>query len=72
MEEHHLEKEYLFPDFQTALNFTHKVGALAEEEGHHPEIHLGWGHVTLFYWTHKIDGLTESDFIMAEKSEALL
>ncbi|MBF0238527.1 MAG: 4a-hydroxytetrahydrobiopterin dehydratase [SAR324 cluster bacterium] len=69
VEEHHLEKEYRFPDFKSALDFTNRIGALAESEGHHPDIHLAWGRVKLVYWTHKIDGLTESDFIMAAKSD---
>jgi 4a-hydroxytetrahydrobiopterin dehydratase len=68
---HHLEKEYAFPDFRTALAFTNRVGALAEAEGHHPDIHLAWGKVRLTIYTHKIDGLTESDFILAAKAEAL-
>jgi 4a-hydroxytetrahydrobiopterin dehydratase len=69
---HHLEKEYLFADFREALQFTNKVGELAEEQGHHPDIHLGWGKVKLLIWTHKIDGLTESDFILAAKADKLL
>lgn len=68
---HHLEKEYRFPDFQEALDFTVKVGGLAEEQGHHPDIYLAWGKVRLVVWTHKIDGLTESDFIFAAKADAL-
>jgi len=64
---HHIEREFKFPDFKTALEFTNKVGAIAEEQGHHPDIYLAWGKVGLKVWTHKIDGLTESDFIMAAK-----
>jgi len=67
--EHHIEKSYSFEDFQSALDFTNKVGAIAEKEGHHPDIHLSWGEVTLKIWTHKIDGLTESDFILAAKCD---
>ncbi len=67
VKEHHLEKEYLFKNFRDALAFTNKVGQLAEAEGHHPDIHLAWGKVKLQIWTHKIDGLTESDFILAAK-----
>lgn len=70
--DHHLEKEYLFADFREALQFTNTIGELAEEQGHHPDIHLGWGRVKLLIWTHKIDGLTESDFILAAKADALL
>ena len=69
VEEHHLEKEYAFPDFQTALDFTNRVGELAEQEGHHPDIHLSYGKVKILLWTHKIDGLTESDFILAAKCD---
>ena len=65
--EHHLEKEFAFKNFREALAFTNKVGALAEEQGHHPDIYLAWGRVKITIWTHKIDGLTESDFIMAAK-----
>ncbi len=66
-DEHHLVNEYSFPDFVTALAFTNRVGDLAEVEGHHPDIFLAWGKVGIKIWTHKIDGLTESDFILAAK-----
>jgi 4a-hydroxytetrahydrobiopterin dehydratase len=69
VDEHHLEKSYEFPDFKTAWAFTDRVGAIAESEGHHPDIHLAWGKVTLTIWTHKIDGLTESDFILAARAD---
>jgi len=69
--EHHLEKEYKFCEFADALVFTNHVGALAEAEGHHPDIYLAWGKVKLTLWTHKIDGLTESDFIFAAKADPL-
>ena len=69
IKEHHLEKEYSFKNFKEALNFTIKVGELAENQGHHPDIFLAWGKVKLTIWTHKIDGLTESDFIFAAKAE---
>jgi len=69
IDEHHLKKDYIFPDFKTALAFTNKIGALAEEEGHHPDIYLGYGKVTIVLWTHKIDGLSESDFILAAKCD---
>lgn len=67
--EHHLEKEYRFQDFREALEFTNRVGALAEAEGHHPDIYLAWGKVKLTIYTHKIDGLTESDFVLAAKAD---
>jgi len=69
IKEHHLEKEYSFKNFKEALNFTIKVGELAENQGHHPDISLAWGKVKLTIWTHKIDGLTESDFIFAAKAD---
>ena len=72
VDEHHLEKEYRFRDFAEALAFTNRVGAVAEEQGHHPDIFLAWGKVEIKVWTHKIDGLTESDFIFAAKADAVL
>lgn len=69
---HHLEKEYRFENFARALAFTNRVGALAEEQSHHPDIHLAWGKVRVTIWTHKIDGLTESDFVFAAKADARL
>jgi len=69
--EHHLTRAFTFPDFKSALDFVNKVGALAEEQGHHPDIVLKWGKVEITMWTHKIDGLTESDFIMAAKIDRL-
>jgi 4a-hydroxytetrahydrobiopterin dehydratase len=69
--EHHLQKEYKFKDFKQALAFVNKVGDLAEKEGHHPDITLSWGKVILVFFTHKIHGLTESDFIMAAKCDLL-
>jgi len=71
VEDHHLEKEYGFEDFRQALDFTNRVGELAEEQGHHPDVYLAWGKVKLLLWTHKIDGLTESDFIFAAKADEL-
>jgi 4a-hydroxytetrahydrobiopterin dehydratase len=67
--EHHLEREYAFGDFRGALAFTNRVGDIAESEGHHPDVYLAWGKVKLSIWTHKIDGLTESDFILAAKAD---
>jgi len=69
--EHHITKSFKFPDFRKALEFTNRVGELAEEQGHHPDIHLTWGRVGITSWTHKIDGLTESDFILAAKIDRL-
>ena len=67
--EHHLEKKYGFANFRQALDFAGRVGELAERQGHHPDIYLTWGKVILTVWTHKIDGLTESDFIFAAKAD---
>lgn len=66
---HHLEKEFKFKDFQKALDFTNAVGAIAESQNHHPDILLSWGKARVTIWTHKIDGLTESDFVFAAKVE---
>jgi 4a-hydroxytetrahydrobiopterin dehydratase len=68
---HHLEKEIPFPDFASGLEFVNKVGALAEEEGHHPDLFLAWGRVRITIYTHKVDGLTRSDFILAAKIDQL-
>ena len=71
IDEHHLGKEFRFPDFRAALEFTNRVGELAEQQGHHPDIYLSWGLVRVQIWTHKIDGLSESDFILAAKADRL-
>jgi 4a-hydroxytetrahydrobiopterin dehydratase len=71
VDEHHLVRAYKFPDFRSALAFVNKVGELAEEQGHHPDILLGWGKVEITTWTHAVDGLTESDFILAAKIDRL-
>lgn len=71
VDEHHLEKEFRFKDFKQALDFTNAVGAIAEEQGHHPDIQLGWGKARVTVWTHAIDGLTESDFVLAAKAESV-
>jgi len=69
VDEHHLEKSYEFDDFRQALDFTNRVGEVAEDQGHHPDILLGYGKVELKVWTHKIGGLSESDFIFAAKAD---
>ncbi len=68
--EHHLEKDYSFSTYRDAVEFVNRVAAIAEEQNHHPDILLGWRKVKVAVWTHKIDGLTESDFIFAAKAEA--
>jgi 4a-hydroxytetrahydrobiopterin dehydratase len=68
---HHITREFAFSDFKQALAFVNKVGNIAEEQGHHPDIALSWGKAQVTTWTHKIDGLTESDFILAAKIDKL-
>lgn len=68
---HHIVRTYKFPDFKSALAFVIRVGDLAEEQGHHPDILLAWGKVEVTIWTHAVDGLTESDFILAAKIDEL-
>jgi 4a-hydroxytetrahydrobiopterin dehydratase len=69
---HHLEREFKFADFRQALAFTNQVGQLAESQNHHPDVYLAWGRVKLTLWTHRIDGLTESDFVFAAKVDQML
>jgi len=69
--EHHLSKSYKFSNFVEAQKFVDQVGELAEEQGHHPDICFGWGRAEISIWTHKINGLTESDFILAAKIDKL-
>jgi 4a-hydroxytetrahydrobiopterin dehydratase len=69
--EHHLEKEYLFKDFREALDFVNRLGEVAEQEGHHPDIFLAWGKVKVTLWTHSVGGLSENDFILAAKADGL-
>jgi len=68
---HHLLREFTFSNFVKALAFVNKIAVIAEEEGHHPDIYLAFGKVRIEIWTHKIDGLTESDFILAAKIDKL-
>ena len=72
VDEHHIIRSFKFPDFKSALAFVNKVGEVAEQQGHHPDILLGWGKVEITTWTHAVDGLTESDFILAAKIDQLL
>jgi 4a-hydroxytetrahydrobiopterin dehydratase len=72
VEEHHISRTYKFPDFKTALAFVNRVGDLAETIGHHPDIYFTWGKARIDIWTHKINGLTESDFILGAKIDKLL
>lgn len=66
-----VERTFVFPDFKTAMGFADKVGAIAEEEGHHPDLHISWGKVRIELSTHAVKGLSENDFILAAKVDAL-
>jgi 4a-hydroxytetrahydrobiopterin dehydratase len=65
----HLERAYAFEDFANAMAFANKVADVAEDEGHHPDLHITWGKCNVEIWTHKISGLTESDFYFAAKTD---
>ena len=71
VEDHHLAKSFQFENFRDALALVNRVSRLAEEQGHHPDICFGWGYARFTIWTHKIDGLTESDFILAAKIDRM-
>ncbi|HEV2331220.1 MAG TPA: 4a-hydroxytetrahydrobiopterin dehydratase [Verrucomicrobiae bacterium] len=71
LNEQKLEKEFKFPDFSHALKFVNRVGDIAEEQNHHPDIYFTWGQARIQIWTHKINGLTESDFVLAAKIDEL-
>jgi 4a-hydroxytetrahydrobiopterin dehydratase len=68
---HHLQRQWHCEDFAAALAFVNRIGALAEQQGHHPDLQLGWGRVQVDLWTHAIDGLTTSDFVLAAKIDRL-
>ncbi len=70
-ENHHIKKLFPFPDFRSALSFINKIGELAEQENHHPNICFTWGRVEVIIWTHEINGLHENDFILASKTDEL-
>lgn len=71
-EDHHLVKKFRVKDFAAALGLVNRIGTLADEQGHHPDLSLGWGWVEAKIWTHKISGLTESDFVLAAKIDRLV
>ena len=71
VEGHHLCRSYRFEGFQPGLDFVNRVGALAEQESHHPDILLAWGRVEITLFTHSLNGLTEADFILAAKLDIL-
>jgi len=72
VDEHHIVRAFKFPDFKAALAFVNRVGDLAEQQGHHPDILLAWGKAEITLWTHAVNGLTESDFILAAKIDRLV
>ena len=72
VENHHLQKEFTFPNFGEALAFVNRIAAIAEEMDHHPEITLTWGKVGVRIWTHTVNGLTRKDFQLADKIEMRL
>jgi 4a-hydroxytetrahydrobiopterin dehydratase len=69
--EHHIHRVFKFPDFVKALAFVNRVGAIAEQQGHHPDILLTWGKAEVTLWTHAVNGLTESDFVLAAKIDRI-
>lgn len=71
VDNHHLIRSFVFPDFKTALDFTNQIAEIAEQEAHHPDIYLAWGKVEVKIWTHKVNGLTENDFILAAKYDSI-
>ena len=71
VENHHLERMWSFEDFQSALDFVNSAGLICEQEFHHADFDFGWGRAKIKIWTHKIDGLTESDFILASKFDQI-
>ena len=71
LDEQKLEKEFKFPDFKTALTFVNRVGEIAEQQNHHPDIYFTWGQARLQIWTHSAKGLTENDFILAAKIDGV-
>lgn len=71
-EQGHLYKEYKLSDFMSAVDLVNKIARLSEEEAHHPNLTISWGFVIVEIWTHKINGLTESDFILAAKIDAII
>ena len=71
VENHHLTRTWTFPDFALAMDFMNSLGEICEEQGHHADFELGWGRVVAVIYTHKIDGLTESDFVLAAKFDEI-
>ena len=71
IDHHHLQKSFSFPDFKAALALVNRIGEVAEQENHHPNISFTWGQVDIEIWTHVIDGLHENDFVLAAKIDAL-
>ena len=72
VDSHHIHRTFPTGDFAAALELANRIGALAEDQWHHPDLHVAWGKVGVEIWTHKIDGLTESDFILAARIDELV
>jgi 4a-hydroxytetrahydrobiopterin dehydratase len=72
VDEHHLSKTFTFPDYAETVGFVNGVAEVAEQQGHHPNIDFTYGRATVSIWTHKIDGLTESDFVLAAKIDRVV
>ncbi len=68
---HHLEKEFRFEDYKSAISFVNRVGLIAEEQNHHPDVYMAWGSVKLKIWTHTVDGLTDKDYALAAGIDAI-
>lgn len=71
IDDHHIENDYTFKDFRAALDFANRVGQIAEELNHHPDLHVSWGKVRVTTWTHKVNGLTQGDFALAARIDTL-
>lgn len=71
VEEHKLYKSWTFRNFMEPVAFVNRIAHVAEEEGHHPDLYVRWGEVRVYLWTHKVNGLTESDFYMAAKIDRI-
>ena len=71
VDNHHLDRIWKFPDFASALEFTVRLGEICEHQDHHADFEVGWGRVRTVVYTHKIDGLTESDFVLAAKFDSV-
>jgi 4a-hydroxytetrahydrobiopterin dehydratase len=69
--QHHLQRRWTFADFQSALHWLNQAGAICEQQGHHADFQLGWGYSEAVIYTHKVDGLTRADFVLAARLDAI-